>query len=336
VHQETVATTEIARTSVSGSILSTAANAATSTAAPLTLSSASALAAENTMMSTTSPSASVMYPQVHLFANSRENSYLPPHERNFTLTGKGKEHDAPAYHMVAPVQNDHIADDIFKCSMKAPLVTLSAAELLSLLPEIRTHWKEHVTPCCIQIQPGNNVPHLINKDLAVINDPFEMYLNTIQRSDNPKPFVAAKESHSIRSVTANIQGSNPIESIVNPSSSIIVMSEEFCHRLGLVYDESVIIELQSANSSINHSLGLIPCEISGITLYVQIHIIRNPAYDVLLGRPFNVVTESNVKNWQDKSQTITIFDPNSAKVSGISTFPRSTNCPCIAHGNFRD
>jgi hypothetical protein len=281
----------------------------------------------------------VTYPQVHPFTNIRENSYLPPHERNFASTSKGKERDAPAYHTAAPVQNDHIADDIFERSMKAPLVTLSAAELLSLSPEIRTRWKEHVTPRRIQNQPGNNVPHLINEDLAVINDPFETYLNAIQRGDNPKPFIAAKESHSIRSVTANIQGSNPIKSVVDPGSSIIAMSEDVCHRLGLVYDDSVIIELQSANGGIDHSLGLarnVPCEIGGITLYVQIHIIRNPAYDVLLGRPFDVVTESNVKNWRDKSQTITIFDPNSTKVSAISTFPRSTNRPRIARGNFRD
>jgi hypothetical protein len=161
----------------------------------------------------------------------------------------------------------------------------------------------------------------------------------IQHGDNPKPFVAAKESHSIRSVTANIQGSNPIESVVDPGSSIITMSEDVCHRLSLVYDKSVIIELQSANGGINHSLGLarnVPCEIGGITLYVQIHIIRNPADDILLGRPFDVVTESNIKNWRDESQTITIFNLNSTKVSTVSTFPRSTNCPCIACGNFRD
>jgi predicted aspartyl protease len=113
-----------------------------------------------------------------------------------------------------------------------------------------------------------------------------MYLNVIQRGDNPKPFIAAKESHSIRLVMANIQGSNPIESVVDPGSSIIAMSEEVCHNLGLIYNTLVIIDLQSANGGIDHSLGLawnVLCEIGGIMLYVQIHIIRHPAYDVLLG-----------------------------------------------------
>ena len=215
--------------------------------------------------------------------------------------------------------------------MKAPLVTL--------LPEICTHWKEHVTPHHIQNQPGNNVLHLINEELAIINDPFKMYLNVVQHGDNPKPFIAAKELHSIRLVMANIQGSNPIESVVDPSSSIIVMSEEVCHKLGLSYNTLVMIDLQSTNGGINHSLGLahnVPCKIGRIPLYVQIHIIHNPAYNVLLRCPFNVVTESNMKNWQDESQTITIFDPNSTKVSTVPTFPRSMNHPCFACANFCD
>jgi hypothetical protein len=169
--------------------------------------------------------------------------------------------------------------------MKAPLVMLLAAELLLLLPKIRTRWKEHVTPCCIQNQPGNNVPHLINKELAIIDNPFETYLNMVQHGDNPKPFIAAKELHSIESVMTNIQGSNPIESVVDPSSSIIMMSEEVCHMLSLIYNTLVIIDLQSANSGIDHSLGSahnVPCKIGRIMLYVQIHIIHNPAYNILL------------------------------------------------------
>jgi predicted aspartyl protease len=74
----------------------------------------------------------------------------------------------------------------------------------------------------------------------------------------------------------NINSRNPIKSIVDPGSSIIVMSEAVCLALGLVYDNSVIIPLQSANGDIDHSLGLarnVPCEIGNITLYMQIHII---------------------------------------------------------------
>jgi hypothetical protein len=95
--------------------------------------------------------------------------------------------------------------------MKAPIVTLTTAELLLLSPEVHTRWKEQVTPRCVQQQDGNNVPHLVNEELFMIDDPFETYINTIRPGKTPKPFVAAKDSHSIRSVMVNINGHNPIK-----------------------------------------------------------------------------------------------------------------------------
>ena len=104
-----------------------------------------------------------------------------------------------------------------------------------------------------------------------------------------------------------------IEGILDPGSQIIAMAEEVCLDLGLVYDPTVVLHMQSANGEVNPSLGLarnVPMRIGDITLYVQIHIIRSPAYNILLGRPFDVLTESVVRNFANEDQTITIFDPN--------------------------
>jgi hypothetical protein len=85
------------------------------------------------------------------------------------------------------------------------------------------------------------------------------------------------------------------------------------------------ITMQSANGSHDESLGLVEnleLEIGGMKLHVQAHVICNPAYNVLLGRPFNVLTASHIKNYRDKSQTITITNPNSGKMVSIPTVPR--------------
>ncbi|KAJ7258618.1 hypothetical protein C8J57DRAFT_1073625 [Mycena rebaudengoi] len=55
-----------------------------------------------------------------------------------------------------------------------------------------------------------------------------------------------------------------------------------------------------------------------------IHVVRNPAYDILLGRPFDILTESIVRNFADENQTITIRDPNTGKVSTVPTIPRGS------------
>ena len=99
-----------------------------------------------------------------------------------------------------------------------------------------------------------------------------------------------------------------------------------CMELGLIYDPAVILNMQSANGEVDRSLGLarnVPIQIGDITLYVQIHVICNPAYDILLGRPFDILTESVVRNFANEDQTITIRDPNSGRRATVPTMPRS-------------
>ncbi|KAF8234342.1 hypothetical protein L208DRAFT_1550057 [Tricholoma matsutake] len=235
---------------------------------------------------------------IHPYNGTKENSYLPPYERNFTSTGKAK--DSPSYHTQAPIQKDKITKDVFTQSMKTPIITLTPKELLSLSPEVHMKWKEQVTAHHTQQPKGNNTMNLLHDDIFIIDNPYTTYISSLHPGEIPKPFIAVKESHSIRSVIMNVNGRNPVESIVNLGSSIIAMSEEVCHKLGLAYDPSIHIPLQSANGGIDQSLGLawnVPCKVGSITLYMQIHIICNPAYNILLGWPFDVLTESTVKNY---------------------------------------
>ena len=68
-----------------------------------------------------------------------------------------------------------------------------------------------------------------------------------------------------------------------------------------------------------------PILIGDITLYVQFHIVQNPAYDVLLGRPFDILVESIVRNYSNEDQTITIHDLNSRRIATVPTFPCGTH-----------
>ncbi|KAF8240060.1 hypothetical protein L208DRAFT_1025697, partial [Tricholoma matsutake] len=184
-------------------------------------------------------------PVIHPYNGAKENLYLPPHECNFTSTGKAK--DGPSYHTQAPIQKDKITEDIFTRSMKTPIITLTPKELLSLLPEVHTKWKEQVTACCIQQPEGNNTMNLLHNDIFIIKDPYKTYISSLHPGEIPEPFITSKESHSIRSVIMNINSRNPVKSVVDPGSSIIAMLEEVCHKLGLAYDPLIHIPLQSAN-----------------------------------------------------------------------------------------
>ena len=122
-----------------------------------------------------------------------------------------------------------------------------------------------------------------------------------------------------------VNGTADVEAILDPGSQIIAMSEAVCLDLGLIYDPTIRLNMESGNGQINPSLRLarnVPCKIGEMTLVLQIHVVRSPAYDILLGHPFDVLTESTVKNYRNEHQTITMRDPNTGKHATVATVSR--------------
>jgi len=64
--------------------------------------------------------------------------------------------------------------------------------------------------------------------------------------------------------------------------------------------------------------------VGNITLYLQVHVLHAPLYDILLGCPFDVLTQSIIRNYADKNQTITIIDPNTGRKATIPTIPHGS------------
>ena len=105
------------------------------------------------------------------------------------------------------------------------------------------------------------------------------------------------------------------------------MLDGTCNELALIYDPDIVLNIQLANEEINKSLGLaynVSFLMGNITLHLQVHIICNPAYNVLLGQPFNILTKSIVKNFANKDQIITISDPNTGRKAMILTVSTTT------------
>ena len=156
--------------------------------------------------------------------------------------------------------------------------------------------------------------------------PMKYFLAPVGRC--PNLLTVAKETSALRSILPLNNHHLFVESILDPGSQVISMAEEACHSLGLIYNPEVKLSMQSTNSEIDETLGLaryVPIQIGEITLYLQFHIVRNPAYDILLGRPFDVLVESIVRNFENESQTVTIHDPNTGKTATVPTFTRRTH-----------
>jgi hypothetical protein len=174
-------------------------------------------------------------------------------------------------------------------------------------------------------------PSSIPSNAIIVEDPINQYYKTLHEGESPDPdqIIIVKESSALRSIVPLVNNCLKVEAILDPGCQIIAMSEDVCHELALPYDPTIILHMQSANSAVDPSLGLVcnvPFLVGDLTFYMKVHVIRGPAYDILLGRPFDVLTKSIVCNFRNEDQTIMIHDPNSSRVVTLPTIPRGPPC----------
>ncbi|KAF8225925.1 hypothetical protein L208DRAFT_1304450 [Tricholoma matsutake] len=242
--------------------------------------------------------------------------------------------------------------------MKAPLVTVSYEELLSLSPDLHQHHREQVTPKHIMtnsmdvvstnfasilpfvhyeldITDPNNKPlyatppassTIVQPQPIILQDPIKQYINNLGpgETEDPNILKVVKESHALHSIELLIDNQEYIEAILDPSSQIITMSEAVCHHLSLQYNPHIRLHMQSANGDVDESPGPmhnVPVCTGNTVVYIQVHVICSPAYDILLSCPFDVLMRSIVRNFPNEAQTITISNPNTGLVSTILTKP---------------
>lgn len=162
---------------------------------------------------------------------------------------------------------------------------------------------------------------------VVVPDPYLIYLSTLGPDEVPRQVYVSKESASLRVIYSMVNEKCVVECVIDSGSQIVSMSLEKAKEVGLTWDPDVQIYMQSANGQLKKSVGLsrnVPFVFGDITVYLQVHIIDQPAYKVLLGRPFDILTESSINNKSDGSQTVTLKDPNTLKRCTLPTYARGT------------
>lgn len=270
-------------------------------------------------------------------------------------------HD-PAYTTTAKAYDPLIAKAVCERAMDAT-ITVTQRELLSLSPEVRTQIaditvrkrmaREQAAMAMVedvtdeedetflrsleqaQATQAAHMPaafataaRIPPANATIIADPFEAYLRDgSTETKAADPFHVAAESNALRAILPIVDGQDKIEAILDPGCQIVAMSEEVCNALALPYDPVIRLNMVSANGGVDQSLGLarnVPFLVGEITLYLQVHVLRAPAYDILLGRPFDVLTQSVVRNFTNENQTVTILDPNTNKKATVPTIQRGT------------
>ncbi|KXN91265.1 hypothetical protein AN958_01587 [Leucoagaricus sp. SymC.cos] len=127
----------------------------------------------------------------------------------------------------------------------------------------------------------------------------------------------------LRVILALINKVHEEEALLDSGSQIISMSCEAASTCKITWDPELTINMQSANGQITKTCGLaknIPFNFGNITIHLQVHVMEQAPYRVLLGRPFDVITESQIANSTERQQFISITDPNSGEHASLSTY----------------
>jgi hypothetical protein len=273
--------------------------------------------------------------------DGEDSDPLPPRKSKHTYTTTSQIYDAKVVHKVF--------EQILSTG-----ITLSQWDLLLLMPElcvkiadatVRKHIARTDTQAVLENIPEaaplhSSEAHMLASfskaiqelptNATIIKDPYKALLCQQLGSDSGnEPVKVAMESNALRAILPTIADQEQVEAILDPGCQIFAMSEEVCITLGIVYDPNVCLNMVSANRGIDQSLGLaknVPFKIGEIMVYLQVHVLRQPAYDILLGRPFDVLMESVVVNYSNKNQTITILGPNTR---------HKVTIPTVKHGSYR-
>ena len=254
------------------------------------------------------------------------------------------------YRNRAPLQDEEKGIELIKEALKNP-VNITTEELLNISDSARQELKKLLTKKRIEKKVSfisaeesdrENVIHAeqlpsasyevleeersgIPKGSLIIGDPVEQYLGSLQPGEKPKRVVVAQESVGLRAVYPLINGEGKVESLLDGGSQIVSMARDTAIELKIAWNPDITVHMESANRSLEQTLGLaknVPLIFGHIVVYLQVHIIRQPAYKVLLGRPFDSVTESLVKNEKNGSQTLTLTDPNTGERCAMNTYER--------------
>lgn len=268
---------------------------------------------------------------------------------------KRTEVSEAGYENRAPLQADEKAKELIKEALRKP-IHMTTEDLLNVSESARQELRKLLTKKRVEKPEGTFIVEVdtdkpsmqsamikveslpgvsyeileretkgVPKGALIIGDPVVQYLSTLQPGEKPKKVVVASESQGLRAVYPLINSVGEVESLLDGGSQIVSMAKKVAVDLEISWDPDITVHMQSANRSLEQTLGLaknVPFLFGHITVYLQVHIMEEPAYKVLLGRPFDTVTESLVQNEKNGGQNLTLTDPNTGERCVMHTHER--------------
>jgi hypothetical protein len=249
---------------------------------------------------------------------------------------------ATAYKSRAPVEMgldvEQIVEDVLDMEVNVPLRSLAGLssviqkEIRKQITKTRVPVEETKEKSAVRVEDLPLASYMIMSDVSdeipeghlVAADPVLQYLLENQDGESKK-LIVAKPTEALRAIYIWINGVGQEECLMDDGSMINSMSKEVAVQLGLNWDPGITMNMESASNHIEPTLGLaknVIFSVGGLALHLQVHILENPPYRVLLGRPFSTFTQSVVRNKTTGESEVELTDPNTGRKAMVPTYQR--------------
>jgi hypothetical protein len=203
------------------------------------------------------------------------------------------------YHYQAPVESPATIQQVFERTLDIPL-RVTQRELLVISGDIRKKMKDIVT--------ARHVP--------VTSNPVQdaMYTNAIPSDDSD--LVVAVDAAPLRTVEGILDGRITTECLLDQGSSIVAMRRDVWEKLGVPLHSERVLHMESSHGTIAPTLGQIknfPIQIGPCTFRVQMQVADKLPCEVLIGRPFFMLTGSQTIDHPHGAQDLILNDPNTGE-----------------------
>jgi hypothetical protein len=173
------------------------------------------------------------------------------------------------------------------------------------------------------------------KGAIVVSDPVLQYYESTPVQQRQRPILAARDVENLRTIFPDINEVGAKESIIDPGSQVVSIPKLIATELALSWDPDITMGMEGCHGDVELTLGLarnVPFRIGDITLLLQVHIVNKAPYEVLLGRPFDVVGRTTVENDADGDQVLTVKEPSTGRKLTFPTFERGKAPPGTNQG----
>ena len=221
---------------------------------------------------------------------------------------------APQFRYHTPIENSALITKVAEQALDVQ-ITLPIRDILSISPDVRRHIKDQIVTKRVTSASANA--------LSANTNNVECFMAALpERADN---IIVADHSVNLQVLDLTLDDKVQVEAILDEGSQIVGLRKDIWEKLGVPVRSDHKMNMISANASSNQTIGLIhdlKVTIGAYNFYLQVQVVENASYEMLLGRPFLTLTEANTQHYANGDSHITLQDPNSKAIITLPTRAR--------------